>query len=286
MTYREQVITEVKSQTIFFKPESICKELNEWEKSILLLDESDFAKVYKEKIRSEINSFGLQLRMAVLTDIDAVHDFIVTCFLRDPEAVSKYDIFRFIENGHGLIIENEHRQILGCLFEVGYEKDQKKISYSIRLGIDGSIKGKGLGKLLTIYSCLLAMEKGSQVKIGLIHANNFPSLHIHVNQAGWLIDTFYHNLGTLGLCFEFSLPLTPEALLVNRIDLDKVQTYIGEYIEGIDYLLIKSEDIEAIKTLTKNGAFKIAAVITLKQIHENPLLFALPVEMLYDRYKY
>jgi len=284
MNYKETLARDTKQANMFVKPLCICQELNEWEKSILSLTKMDFITAYKRKIQTEINSFGLRLRMAEITDIDPVHDFIITCFSRDPEAVSKYDLYRFIKYGHGLIIEDEHQLILGCLFEIGYRKNQKKISYSVRLGIDESMKGKGLGRLLTVYSCLLAMENGSQIKTGLIHANNFQSLHLHVNQAGWLIDTFYHTLGLLGLCFEFSLPLTPEALLGNRIDLDKVQTYIAEHQEEIDYLLIKGNDIETIKSVYKNYQFKIAAIIMPKQKDDNPLFFAMPIKMLYDKY--
>ncbi len=272
---------EINKKYIFTKPFSICKELNEWEKSILLLGKNDFSKAYKENIQAEINSYGLSLRMARLEDIDPIIDFLITRFIRDPEAISKYDLYRFIEYGHGLIVENGQQQIVGCLFEIGYEKEQVKISYSIRLGIDESVKGKGLGRLLTVYSCLLAMEKGSQIKIGLIHSNNFPSLHIHVNQVGWLIDAFHYNLGKLGLCFEFSLPLTPEALLVNRIDLDKVRHYCAEYQEGLDYLLIRGDDTDTIKSVYKNQKFKIAAIVCPKHKEEMTMLFAVPVEPLY-----
>jgi len=272
---------EITKDYIFTKPIDICKELNDWEKSILLLDKIDFSKAYKENIQAEINSFGLRLRMAHLEDIDPIIDFLVTRFIRDPEAISKYDLYRFIEYGHGLIVENEQGHIVGCLFEIGYEKEQTKISYSIRLGIDESVKGKGLGRLLTVYSCLLAMERGAQIKIGLIHSNNFPSLHIHVNQVGWLIDEYHYNLGNLGLCFEFSLPLTPQALLVNRIDLDKVRSYCAEHQEGIDYLYIKGDDIETIKSVYRTKRFKIAAIVCPKQKEEVTMLFALPVELLY-----
>ncbi len=271
----------MKPKYLFVKPEVVCKELSEWEKDILLLNKMDFSKAYKKKIEAEINSFGLNLRMAELADIDPVYDFIITRFAREYiEDVSKYDIFRFIEYGHGLIIEDVHQQILGCLFEVGYEKKQKKVSYSIRLGIDDSLKGNGLGRLITVYSCLLAMERGMQVKIGLISFNNFRSLHIHVNQLGWLVDTFYHNLNSLGLSFEFSLPLTPEGLLINRIDLEKVRIYIDELQEGIDYLLINSDDVETIKSIYKNHSFLIAAIINPEQEEDKPVFFALPVEML------
>jgi len=284
MSYRESIIMEKKPKYIFIKPKSICKDLNEWEKSILLLNKMDFAKAYKENIQAEISSHGLFLRMAEIKDIDPVYNFIITRYTKEYlEDVSRYDIFRFIEYGHGLIIEDAHQQILGCLFEVGYEKDHKKISYSIRLGVDESLKGKGLGRLLTVYSCLLAMERGMQVKIGLIDFNNFLSLHIHVNQVGWLIDSFYDNLDSLGLSFEFSLPLTPEGILANRIDLDKVQSYVAGHLEGIDYLLIRSNDIETIKTVYKNRSFKIAAIISPKQKETIPTFFALPVEMFYTK---
>jgi hypothetical protein len=283
MNYKEATGKDTKQANMFAKPLCICRELNEWEKGILLLNETDFVRVYKKKIQDEIEGYNLRLRLAELTDIDPVYNFIINRFHREYlEDVSRYDLFRFIKYGHGLILENANHEIMGCLFEIGYEKILK-ISYSIRLGIHESLKSKGLGRLLTVYSCLLAMENGSQIKTGLISYNNLVSLHIHVNQAGWLIDTFYHELSSLGTSFEFSLPLTPEALLLNRIDLDKVQTYIDEHHEGTDYRLIQINDIEAIKTIYKNRTFKIAAIIMPNQKEGNALFFALPVEVLYDK---
>jgi len=283
MSYSKSIIREMKKEILVFKPFCICKELNDWEKIILLLNEKDFIDVYKKKIQTEIDGYNLKLRLVKLSDIDPVYDFIITHFSEEyREDVSKYDLFRFIKYGHGLLLENAQNEIMGCLFGIGYEKDIK-ISYSIRLGIDRSLKGKGMGRLLTVYSCLLAMESGAQIKIGLISYNNLVSLHIHVNQAGWLVDAFYHDLNSLGLSFEFSLSLTPEALLLNRIDLDKVQTYIAEHQEGLDYLLVKVDDVEAIKTIYENRIFKIVAIVLSKRNNDNPLFFAMPVEMLYEK---
>ena len=283
MSFREFIMTEIKPKYIFVKPTSICKKLDDWEERILLLDKEDFAKAYKERIHDEINSYGLSLRLAKLSDIDKVYEFIMTRFNREYiDDVSKYDLFRFIEYGHGLIIEDSQKGILGCLFEVGYEKIWK-ISYSLRLGIDEDLKGKGLGRLLTVYSCLLAMERGSQLKIGLISINNLASLHIHVNQVGWLVDKYYHDLDSLGLSFEFSLPLTPESILKNRVDQEGIRTFIEENIEGVDYMLIDCEDLETIKSVYENCKFKIAAVITKNFKGGKPQFFALPVNMLYTK---
>ena len=273
---------EINKEDLFTKPSGICKELNSWEKSLLLLEKADFAKAYKENIQAEINSFDLRLRMAELKDIDPVYDFIITCYSKEYlEDVSKYDIFRFIEYGHGLIIENEDHQILGCLFEVTYEKEHKKRSNSIRIAIDESLKGKGLGRLLVVYSCLLAMENGSQVKIALISLTNYISIGLSINKLGWLIDKYYDNLGSLGLSFESIMPLTPEALLLNRIELDKVRRYIAEHQEGIDYLLIRCDDVETIKSVYQNRLFMITAIICLEPKTDNPVFFALPVTQLY-----
>ena len=283
MSYRELIMTDIKSEYIFAKPKGICQKPNDWENSILLHDKHDFIKVYQEKIRAEINSHGLSLRLAKLSDIEAVYDFIMGRFNKEYiDDVSKYDLFRFIEYGHGIIVEDFQKKILGCLFEVGYEK-KWKISYSLRLGIDKSLKGKGLGKLLTVYSCLLAMERGSQLKIGLISINNLASLHIHVNQVGWLVDKFYHDLDSLGLSFEFSLPLTPESLLKNRIDQEGIQIFIEEHTQGIDYLLIDCEDVETLKSVYQNCKFKIAAIITKDFKGGKPQFFALPVKVLYTQ---
>lgn len=275
-------MTEIQPEYMFVKPHSICKKLSEWEKNLLLLNKSDFIKAYKERIEDEINSYGLSLRTAELSDIDPVYDFIVSRFKKEYlDDVSRYDLFRFIEYGHGLIVEDEKKEILGCLFEVGYEK-AVKISYSIRLGIDEKLKGKGLGKLLTVYSCLLAMERGSELKIGLIDITNYVSLHIHVNQVGWLIHKFYHDLSSLGLSFEFSLPLTPEALLKNRVDQDKIREFIKTHAEGKDYLILQGDDTAKIKSVYEIGKFKIAAILKDETNGDKPSFFALPSNMLYS----
>ena len=281
MSSRESVMAAIQPDYIFNKPKSICKKLDEWEKGILLLNKTDFAKAYKEKIHAEINSYGLKLRLAKLSDIDPVYDFIISRFKKEYlDDVSRYDLFRFIEYGHGLIVENDQKEILGCLFEVGYEKTVK-VSYSIRLGLDERIKGRGLGKLLTVYSCIIAMERGSEIKIGLIDIGNFVSLHIHVNQVGWLVDKYYYDLDSLGLSFEFSLPLTPDSLLRNRIDPERVRIYINEHTEGIDYLLIKCDDTDLIKAVYQDCKFKIAAIINSDNKGGKPQFFALPTNILY-----
>jgi len=281
MSSRNIIMNQIRPVYIYNKPPSVCQSLNEWEKSILLLDKPDFVKAYQEKIQAEINCYGLRLRLANLSDIEPVHDFIITRFSEEfVDDISRFDLFRFIQYGHGLILEDENNKVCGCIFEIGYEKIWK-ISYLLRLGVDESLKGKGIGKRLIAYSSMLAMQNGSQQKNCLISYNNLISLYVHVNQAGWLIDKFYMNLNSLGLSFELCFPLTPEAFLKNRVDLDSVKIYFDEKIKGVDYLLIDCDDIDAIKEVYEDCIFRIAAIIPEDIIDEKPYFFALPVKILY-----
>jgi hypothetical protein len=266
------------------KPDSICRELNDWEKNLLSLDKKEFARLYMERIRKDIESHGLTLRLAETEDIIPVYNFIIHRFKDEyVEDISKYDLFRFIKYGHGLIVEDAGHVILGCLFEIGYEK-KHKISYSIRLGVAERLKGKGLGRMLTVYSCLLAMEQGSHLKKGLINFSNFVSLHIHLNQAGWLVDSFYPDIKALGISFEFSLPLTPEAILNNSIDQAKLKRFIHAHNEGVDFRIIKSNDIEELRDIYQNDNFRIIAVLRSAEEAEGFDFIAMPIKNLQCRF--
>jgi len=282
MIYKEIIKQEQMELCQFLnKPKQICKDITDRDRYLLSLSKEDFIREYKKQINQEIEDFGFLLRKITLDDIDTVYSFIIQRFDdKYIEDISHFDIFRFIEYGHGLVIEDSGNNIIACLFEIGYEKNCK-ISYSIRLGVDEKQKGKGLGRLITTYSSLLAMENGATIKRGLMDYDNFISQHIHINQLGWIFDEFYPNIKSLGFSFSSSMLLTPHALLTNRIDTIKLQNFIQKNIEGSDYYRIKYNDFETITRIYSETDFRIIAVI--KNQDSKFDFIALPTSIIYSQ---
>jgi len=277
MIYNESDTQVKKHLMSYSKPNDICTEINGSEKKNILLPSRDFIHLYKQKIENCIKGCNLNLRLAKEEDVNDAFDFIQDRFKRGfIEEASTYDIFEFIKYGHGIVIYNKQNKIVGCLFEEG-NKDYKKISVSRRLAIDESCRGKHLGELVTFYSCLVAMERGATVKTGLIKFNNFQSHHIHLNNLGWILDSFYINIEGRGIFFSISIPLNPKSLLANKIDRTKILSYISKRKEGIDYCLINGDDPEMIEEVYKKNNFKIVAIVKINKKRNNtPVFFALP----------
>lgn len=267
---------------LYTKPATICKDLNEWEKNLLQLPKKEFAKIYMLQIQQEIKACGLKLRMAELNDIKPMYDFITNRFdIIYIDEISLYDIYRFIEYGHGVILEDENNIIKGSLFEIGYQKGHK-ISYSIRLGIDEKYKGNGLGRLITTYCSLYAMKHGSKEKKGIIYYDNIISHHMHLNQMGWIVDYFILDIAGLYQSFSVSMPLTPESFLLNRIDMKKLLRFIDEHHEGTDFKLINYNETKEIQEVCENGEFKIIAFVMASENVNEASFFAMPVNQLIE----
>jgi len=149
-------------------------------------------------------------------------------------------------------------------------------SYTVRLAVDESLKGKNLGYHLMMYSCLLAMEQGSRVKRGLIEFNNLRSLHINLNKVGWICDGFEPHITDLGCFFEIALPLDPLGLTGNTVDFYKLMTYIESRREGIDYRLLPAGDQDAMAELYQRTDFKVCALLKPGMVSEGATFFALP----------
>ena len=279
MTSKKDNIMTTNAPKVFLynKPAEICKDVSGRDLDYLKMTEEEYIAAYKKDIEDEIRSHDLIFRLAGFDDIMPLMEFIASRYRIDlVDEVSPYDIYRFIEFGYGLVVENPERKIKGCLFEVGYQTPDLA-SYSVRLGIAKSLKGKNLGKLLTVYTCLLAMERGSLVKKGLIDFDNYANLYIQLNKNGWMADGFYPELKGLGSCFTVSLPLTSKGMLTNSIDNNKLLTYIETHEAGRDYLLLDIEDVKSMTDAYQSGNFKVVALIkggTLKETHQFMLMHA------------
>jgi hypothetical protein len=264
----------VKSYT---KPQSICMPA---EHDIDVQQGRPGCAGLMDDIKRRVSAKGLLLRSAQIQDIMPVWHFIRNRFPPAlSEEISPYDLFRFIEFGNGIILENQQSsEILGSVFEVGYDTPERT-SYTLRLAVDNRLKGRNLGADLLEYSCLQALQRGSGTKRALIDADNFPSLNIFLNKLGFICDGFYYQIEPLGTCFSAVLPLNAQALYSNRIDLSALYTHLDGLIEGKDYLLLDNSHIELINNIYQHTEFRVVALIPPGGWKENsiPLSLALPL---------
>ncbi len=263
---------------LYRKPQEICRELSVEDNYHLSLTKHEFISYSMRVIENEMKSKGLSLRVASFDDIRPVERFIAKRYRSDlATEVSAYDLFRFIEFGHGLVIEDNEKTLLGCLFEVGLDTIERT-SYSVRLGIDESLNGKNIGQLLTRYSALMAMRRGSKVKRGIIDFDNCANLYIQLNHVGWIVESFYYQIPELGDCYNVVLPLTIEGLTCNKIDTEKTIEFVKNSKEGTDYRKIKFDDLDYVLKTYQETDFKIVAMLKAGLIGETHYLIALPAK--------
>lgn len=246
---------------LYRKPAMLCRVLSSDENRALDLDDNVFIDMAKSQIETMIANSSFDFRIANDNDLVQLYQFI-KAFARpeEIEEVSTYDIFRFVNYGYGLVVHDEQAQIVGCIFEIGYD-NAERASYSIRLVVHPDAKGYDLGRLLTYYTCLLAMQRGSRIKKGIIDWDNYISIHILVNKIGWILHDFIVDLPGIGTCYKTMLPLTKEGLLRNRIAPEGVTQFLNEAKMGTDYRLVKTTDIPTIEKLYRTTSFKGVAFL-------------------------
>jgi len=248
-------------KTNYLKPAEFCADLTDIERDWISLEPSEFIQAYKDYIQRFFHEKGYLLRQAAYNDIIPAVNFSSKQY--DPilaHEISAYDIYRFITFGHGLILEDNEAQIRGCIFEVGYDT-KDRTSFSIRLGIDKDLSGHDFGRWITIYSCLLAMERGSLVKRGFIEHDNLSQIYIQLNKVGWIFDSYFFDVKGMVPTFTAVLPLTKEGLLRNRIDNNKIIDFITMHQEDTDYMLCDTDDKAKIQQIYEQTDFKICGCI-------------------------
>lgn len=241
---------------LYKKPDSICQSKTLWDSHF---NSDNFISSLKNEIETNINAQEFSLRFAVNDDIPDIEILIAKCYpveaLRDS---NPYDFYRFINFGHGLLVEDKSKNLIGCVFEEPYDTPDKT-SYGLRLAIDKDAKARDLGRLLVEYSSLLAMERGSMVKRSLIQADNFVATHIVLNKLGWICDGYHPDLKWINPSFTANWPLTVESVAYNRIDPDKLVVFLKENSAGIDYIISDWDDVEGLKKIYDEGEFVICA---------------------------
>ncbi len=259
------------------KPDGICSGTDSL--AFYQLDYKLYIDTKKSIIKKHLENLGFRIGIMNQTDEDffGVLNFLQSRY-SDKQAleICHFDLHRFVEYGHGLLLKDIHNKVVGTVFEVAYDTVEKT-SYTIRLAISEECKGKQLGFHLMQYSCLIAMERGARVKRGIIEYNNERSLYINLNKIGWMCDKIYEYIPGLGTFFGIVLPLDPYGLSSNIIELPKLTSFIREKHEGQDYLLIKHQDSEAISDMYHHTEFKVVAFIPRDYIDHNAYFFAVPM---------
>ncbi|MCD4679765.1 MAG: hypothetical protein K8S00_05195 [Bacteroidales bacterium] len=271
-----------KSNTIYYqKPAYLCQENEQWKN---YTDNDKFIIKYMLNIEKHFNSLGLKVRLGNVDDIGKIDKFCRDCYSIYSNvainAVTAYDIYRFVKFGNAIMLEDDQKNIFGSVFEVGYDTPDRS-SYAMRLAINPTIQDKNLGFLLVEYSCLLGMKRGSLVIRGLVETDNITSFYIVLNKMGWICDGFEKHIRCgVDSGFTISLPLTPGGFTSNRIDKNKLLDYIKHNKAGQDFILIDYDDIDKIGDIYERDDFLVVAALRKGQISGIDQFFALPVEKL------
>ncbi|MEO0898469.1 MAG: hypothetical protein AAFY71_18800 [Bacteroidota bacterium] len=264
-----------KENLLYQKPVDICKPVGSGIESVWKLrNPFDFSMAWRKKIERYLASYKLIVRKMTRLDTPAILEFIKK---RYPEKhqheICAFDLHRWGEYGHGLVLVDQEGVIHGHVFEVGYLKN--RTSYTIRLAVSQDLAGYGLGYQLILYSSLLAMEEGAVVKRGIIQCKNHKSLYINLNRVGWICDGYEAHDSEMEEFFHIALPLNPFSLIANEFDVERAKIYLERKREGLHYQLIPAIDLKAIRYTFEHTHFKIAGFFKPGELKKEAMLLAL-----------
>jgi len=270
----------IKKEQFFYykKPIEICKELNQDE--LELNEDPDFISMAKKQIEAFFQTYQIKIKKIGIEDFSRLIDFFRQAYPHKVRLnrIGPYDMYRYILYGNVLVLEDQQKKIQGSVLEVSFSNEEK-ISASIRLLISPRFRGLGFGQKLTRYECLLAMERGSKFKTGIVDFDNKQQLYIQLNHNGYILNQFHQDLPDIDPSFCAFLPLTPSSLLENRIDEHKLMTYIHSHANGIDFHLCDFDDLDKITRIFNEDHFFITAFLKENSLGlKKPQFFALPKE--------
>lgn len=266
---------------LYQKPKEICRPvgsaiLDAWD----MRQTMEFCQEWRTRIEATVQSIGLEIRKMDDGDTPGILKFMENRYPPfHQKEVCAFDLFRWRNFGHGVVLADKSGNIQGTVFENGYDTPEKT-SFTIRLAVAEKLSGNRLGYQVMLYSCLLAMEKGSRVKRGIIQCMNHRSLYINLNHVGWICDSLDSQVNGLGNFFHIALPLNPYSLVSNKVDPDKVPAYLATKIEGKDYKLIHANSNQGIEAISGDNKFKIVAFLRQNEHYKHPTLLALNTSLL------
>lgn len=229
--------------------------------SVHELSDIQFILEVKKFVNTKLNELNLKIRLANLNDTRQIDNLVSSRY--EPtiaKEISHFDSYRFITFGNVVVIENKESQIVACLYEIGYDTDPKT-SFSLRLIIDENYEGLGLSKLITYYSSVLGMARGSKIRKGLIDYKNQTSHLIHLNKLGWVYSSFIETdlEGVYGH-FVAEITLDKSILLSNSLNERNFYMLLLNNELTFDFQLVEIEDINKIVNLFSNDKVIIAFV--------------------------
>ncbi|MBS1536622.1 MAG: hypothetical protein JST20_02590 [Bacteroidetes bacterium] len=266
---------------MFQKPKEICHYSSDLENIITDVDIKNFAKNTQREIEQIIAGLGLKLRRAELKDHFAINQLLFERFHPNTASqISFYDSYRAIKHGYTVVLEDTQQKIVGYDYSLGYDDDDKT-SFGLNIAISPSWAGHKLQTLVSTYTSLIGMERGSRIRRGILHPSNYISLHNLLNNTGFLCEQFFPHLpGFESSRFILSFGLTPAEMMNNRVNLDKVKHFINEKKVGEDFYLVECDNEEEIDYIYKNSSFRVVAFLQQGKISDKNQLFAIPYEQM------
>jgi hypothetical protein len=265
---------------VYRKPAAICNVLPDLEHVATSEAIAQFAQAEKKSIQQRVSALGLHLRLATEQDIEAIrqfqaHRFPCGTLLEDP-----YVLFRIIRFGYAPLIETPDGQIVACNLCQGYD-DPDRTLWGIRNAVDSSVSGANLAAELAKYSNLIGMERGSRVRRAFVSPSNHASVANTLNHVGFIAEALDLNVpGLDGPRFTLAMPLTPAGVRNNRIDLDKISSFIDTHEAGKDYATLPASNLEKLVEMYGRTSFKVVAFLKAGQNLVQHTFFALPEDSL------
>jgi hypothetical protein len=265
---------------VYRKPVAICNALADLEHIAAPEEIVQFAQAEKERIGQRVSALGLHLRLATERDIEAIRRFQARRFpcgtlLEDP-----YVLFRIIRFGYAPLIESPDGQIVACNLCQGHD-DPDRTLWGIRNAVDPSVSGANLAAELANYSSLIGMERGSRVRRACVSPSNHASVANTLNHVGFVAEALDRNVpGLDGPRFILAMPLTPAGMRNNRIDLDKLSSFIDTHEAGKDYAILPASDLERVTEMYERTSFRVVAFLKAGRNTAQHAFFAVPEDSL------
>jgi hypothetical protein len=231
---------------------------------------------YSVDIVNQLSNLGLVIEKAKIDDISEIDTLVSTRYNEElMSETSPFTSYRFVEFGTVHLLKTDLGKIVGCIYEMGMN-NEKKTSFAIRLIIDFEFERKGFAQKLSIYSCLAALNSGSNERRGIIELENETSHILHLNKLGWIYDSYINtNLEGVKDHFRGVLDLNQSNPFNKIVSLEKIKSLIKSSIQNIDYKLVKSDSILDIEQSFSEN-FIIHAFIPKGEIDINSYFFSLP----------